>query len=328
MFKKAKVFFMIVETPLHVGSGSDLGIVDLPIQRERPTGFPKIEASGIKGCIREVFDGFYKRGSNVRLKELEEKFPALLDVPTKKDKYEEAVNLIFGPEKSRSDDMHAGALGFTNARILLFPVRSVKGVFSWITCPAVLHRFANELKLTGFNELPLLPGKLTVPVECDLKVHKGESIILEEYRFVVSPTEECSELANWLANRIYPAGKGLEYWQDKLKKSLVVLEDDDFCDFVNHSTEVVTRIKIDPKTGTVQKGALFTEEYLPQETIMYSIALASPIFVSSKGKGVFAGMDPEEEAVMNFWEVGMPDVIQLGGNSTIGKGLVRINTMI
>ena len=29
--------------------------MDLPIQRERHTGFPKIEGSGIKGCVREAF---------------------------------------------------------------------------------------------------------------------------------------------------------------------------------------------------------------------------------------------------------------------------------
>ena len=55
MFKQAKPLFLIVETPLHAGSGSDLGIVDLPIQREKHTDYPKIEASGLKGSIREIF---------------------------------------------------------------------------------------------------------------------------------------------------------------------------------------------------------------------------------------------------------------------------------
>jgi CRISPR-associated protein Cmr4 len=61
MYKKAKTFFMVLETPLHAGSGADLGIVDLPIQRERHTGIPKIEASGLKGCIREAFEGYIEK---------------------------------------------------------------------------------------------------------------------------------------------------------------------------------------------------------------------------------------------------------------------------
>ena len=56
MFKRALPFFIRVITPLHAGTGQELGVVDLPIQRERHTGFPKVEASGLKGSIREVFE--------------------------------------------------------------------------------------------------------------------------------------------------------------------------------------------------------------------------------------------------------------------------------
>ena len=56
MYKKTNTLFLVTETPLHAGSGSDLGIVDLPIQRERHTRFPKIEASSLKGAIRETFE--------------------------------------------------------------------------------------------------------------------------------------------------------------------------------------------------------------------------------------------------------------------------------
>jgi len=55
MTSKIKPFFIKSITPLHVGSGSDLGVVDLPIQRESHTGFPKIEASSLKGSIRSEF---------------------------------------------------------------------------------------------------------------------------------------------------------------------------------------------------------------------------------------------------------------------------------
>jgi CRISPR-associated protein Cmr4 len=61
MFKKAKLFFLLAETPLHPGSGGDsTGIVDLPIQRERYTNFPKIEASSLKGSLREAFSNANK----------------------------------------------------------------------------------------------------------------------------------------------------------------------------------------------------------------------------------------------------------------------------
>jgi len=34
MFKESKLLFLYTETPLHVGSGNSLGVVDLPIQLE------------------------------------------------------------------------------------------------------------------------------------------------------------------------------------------------------------------------------------------------------------------------------------------------------
>jgi len=56
MFQISKPLFLICETPLHAGSGDSLGIVDLPIQREKHTSFPKIEASSLKGALREAFE--------------------------------------------------------------------------------------------------------------------------------------------------------------------------------------------------------------------------------------------------------------------------------
>ena len=83
---------------------------------------------------------------------------------------------------------------------------------------------------------------------------------------------------------------------------------------VNLFTEVVTRTKINNETGTVESGALFTEEYLPQESILYSLVMASPEF---KKGGMTA------KSVMDYFEKELSLVFQLGGNATLGKGLLR-----
>ncbi len=74
---------------------------------------------------------------------------------------------------------------------------------------------------------------------------------------------------------------------------------------------------------------MWTEEYLPQETIFYSTAFSSPI--RSENKGLLAGnnnnTDEEAEKVMSFFEGGLPKVIQIGGNQTLGKGIVRIQIL-
>lgn len=269
MFKRARLFFIIAETPLHAGSGSELGVVDLPIQREKHTGYPKIEASGIKGSIRNVFERMEPADK------LKAAFPSIKEKideeiqngPEKKlTRYEEAITLVFGPE-SGSD--HAGALGFTDARLLLFPVKSMKGVFAWITCPMVLERFKNDLALTGVKlQIKLektdclkeiaLPDEGSLPDQSALFIDsKKDKIILEEYTFPVKPCSNCSELAVWLAENVIPDEKEYGYLKKKIEKDIVILPDDDFKDFVNLSTEVVARTKINNETGTVQSGALF-----------------------------------------------------------------------
>ncbi|MFN4254818.1 MAG: type III-B CRISPR module RAMP protein Cmr4 [Saprospiraceae bacterium] len=299
MFQLSKPLFLTCETPLHAGSGDALGIVDLPIQRERHTSFPKIEASSLKGALREAFEG-------------------------KKTDQEHQKNIIraFGPESDASE--HAGALGFTDARLLLFPVKSMKGVFAWITCPKVLQQFSEDLKLAIKMEVS---GNMNVadssatPLSDQTNLDFGGHFVLEEYTFSKSGKSDLKigekPLADWLAENLFAPG----FWQDKAKKDILILLDNDFKDFVNLSTEVITRIQIDNKTGTVKDGMLFTEEYLPAESVLYSLVLASPEF-AKKGE---SRSDKKAQTIMDFFTEtmnGLP-VIQLGGNATLGKGLLR-----
>jgi len=312
MYKIGRPFFIVVETSLHAGSGTELGIVDLPIQREQHTGFPKIEASELKGCIRKEFE---KSTSEIPID----------DAKVNDSNRAEAISLAFGPEEG---DAHAGALGFTDARLLLFPVKSMKGIFAWVTCPKVLERLGRDLELAGIKNIPI-PKENTASHDCRLFV-KDNKIVLEEYTFEVKKDDDrggaCSKFTQWLSQNLIPQGNEYDYWKVKIQKDVVVLPDDDFRDFVNLSTEVITRTKIDNETGTVQAGALFTEEYLPTETILYSMALATPIFKENDNeKGVFKKTNDksEEELVIEYFTNGLPEVIQIGGNATIGKGIVR-----
>ncbi len=332
MIKKSKIFFIIAETPLHPGSGGEItGIVDLPIQRERHTNFPKIEASGLKGCIREAFSSLNK-GINIEEQTIRPK-DKIKYKKDNKEKETDYLSLIFGPEDT--EEAHAGALSFTDARILLFPVKSLKGVFAWITCLMVLERFREDLKLIGesFNYSiteKINEGSCWVSNESTIII--GDQIVLEEYTFKAKRNEEIKKISQFFAKKVFPEQENdvYKFWREKLEKDLVILSDDDFEQFVTSSTEIITRTRIDDVTGTVKSGALWTEEYLPQDTILYSIAMASPIRVESDdAKGIFKANsnDKEAEKVLQFFEKGIPEVIQIGGNQTIGKGIVRIQVL-
>ncbi|HPS31138.1 MAG TPA: type III-B CRISPR module RAMP protein Cmr4 [bacterium] len=319
MFKKAVPFFIHTISPLHAGSGSDLGIVDLPIQRERHTSFPRIEGSSLKGAMREKFSELLKGTCNKdcecvyqekyqddeSYKKLVKKFDRFKDNPKE---YCRAIQLTFGPESDNGDD-GAGALGFADARILLFPVKSAKGVFAWITCPRVLKQFETDMNIAekdncSLNVPEVHEGKCIAPSGLTV----GGKIILEEYAFEIE-NNNFGAIVTEISKFYNISG---------LAEKLVILSDDDFKDFVNLSTEVATRIRINPDTGTVAKGALFTEEYLPAETVLYSMALAHDVFRNNNIEIKTA------ENVIGFFKAGHSEYMQIGGNTTIGKGIVKI----
>lgn len=291
MFQIAKPIFFICETPLHAGAGGGIG-TELPIQREEHTRFPKVEASGIKGALREVFERDYKQKG--------------------KTKADPELVAVFGhPEKG---DENAGALGLTDARLLLFPVRSRRGVFAWTTCPRALARFARDLKVSAANSGGQAVKDLCALVEAVPKdkstvaqngVIANGSVFLEEYSISVSVDYATGALATNLANLLNIP---------ELPGQFVVIPDDYFSDFVQHNTEIHTRIRIGDD-GVVEDGALFTEEHLPAESVLYSLAMAHPEFKSG-GKNA--------ADILKLFKDGLPEIVQIGGNATLGKGIVRI----
>lgn len=299
MIEKGTLLYIYAETPLHPGSGTELGTIDLPIQREKHTGFPMIQGSGLKGVLREAAES--------------------------KPNNKEYVKWVFGPEEAAE---HAGALSVGDARILLFPVRSLKGIFAWITCPLALNRLKKDLSAVGLNAsswqvpAPAAENRCCVQPKSAVAID-SKNVVLEEYTFQAQSDQAVDSLGGWLAGAVLPQTPEYQFWRDKLKNSLVVLPDDAFTDFVKYHTMVGTRTKIDNATKTVQTGALWSEEHLPPETILYA-----PLF-ASKARHDGNGAKPPEElneakGVLE-WLRGLElGYVRLGGDETVGRGLARV----
>ena len=325
MYRKAHPLFLICETPLHAGSGSDLGIIDLPIQRERHTGFPKIEGSSLKGSIREAIERKVKpnpcepwdfdENRNTDAVKIHRVFG--YDDGSLKKSEKEALKKCFAKNEKQEEfeTSFAGCVSFSDARLLLFPVKSMKGVFAWITCPKVLRLFAKEMKMAG-QEIPDLPeeGTTSASNKITIKVSGQAKVLLEEYAFDVKEDTQVNALGNWLSDHLFQHSDA--YWKEKIKTDIIVLSNDEFRDFVQLSTEVITRIKINNETGIVADGQLFTEEYLPAESVLYTLVLTAPEFTSLDGR-------MSEAHVGSFLESNIPEIVQAGANATIGKGLLK-----
>lgn len=279
------------QTALHPGSGTALGTVDLPVQRERHTQWPTVPGSALKGILRDACRR--SAGNDADL------FAA------------------FGPETAEADK-HGGALSLTDARLLAFPVRSLKGVFAWVTCPAVLERLHRDLQLgIAINGLQLPPAPAKDKALCQQQgplIVDGNKLVLEEFEFEC--TGDAGEVPKWIASH----GVTDTFSRERLKSHLVVLHDDDFTHFVRHATEVVARVGLDYERKTVKAGALFYEEFLPAETLLYSVVLAN----ASRREGD----KKSARDILNYLRKHLPEVLQIGGDETIGKGLcfVRLDT--
>ncbi len=284
----SKLMFIHALTPLHVGTGSALGAVDLPVARERHTQWPLIPGSAVKGVLRaHCFEG--------------------------KDEDPNCVQIFGGRppkegdgEKEREKHLVSGDLVVTDARILAFPVRSLRGVFALVTCPAVLERLARDLKAAGVASEP---PKFEIPGgdAGDKHIHCADpkliaiqnKVILENLDFDVQP-RDAKALAEWIATTF-----GVD--QD-LTRRIAVISDNQFTHFTRYATEVMARIALDYKTKTVKKGALFNEEALPTETMFYNVLRGSDATFSTLKSKLKDG-----DATLQF-----------GGDETIGRGICAV----
>lgn len=100
-------------TNMHVGSGdSNYGIVDKQVQRDAITNTPVINASSLKGAIREYFEesvGWKKKDSKGE------------------PNNDPNLDYFFGSDKG-SQELKQGALRFFEAHLLSIPIRGIKEI--------------------------------------------------------------------------------------------------------------------------------------------------------------------------------------------------------
>src|SRR5579875_3326239 len=183
MITATTMLYLYVETPLHVGMGSGLSSIDLPIQRERTTQYPMIQGSSIKGKLRALAEESIKDTA--------------------------LINAIFGPAPTTGETSdHAGALIAGDARILLFPVRSLNGVFAYTTSCDVLARFKRDMERGKPEQRPTwsIPeaeaGKALVTTSSE--VQSNNTLVLEEFSFDTQASQQVDIIAQWLAENALP----------------------------------------------------------------------------------------------------------------------------
>jgi CRISPR-associated protein Cmr4 len=291
MFTKHAAVFLYAVSPVHMGSGQAIGVIDNPIQRERHTGHPCFAGSGIKGAIRHGWEAL--GGSR------------------------DEISRVLGPE-AESGDLHAGAVSFGDAQTLVLPIRSLKGGYVYATCPQALARTQRLLALIGHTvDWPALPE--LEEGQCLLynrQLLSADRLHLEVFEYVAQESAQLEGIASSLSDMALPEGRAYDFFRAKLRKDLVVLSDTDFTYFSEHATVVETHVRINQVTGTADEGGLFFTENLPPESL-----LVAPLMTSqTREKGGNPLQADEVFAKMRLLLDGK--LLQIGGDATTGRGLV------
>ena len=321
-----RMYWLHAHSPVHVGAGSGVGVIDLPIMREAVTNWPLIPGTAIKGVLSD------KHGADEKQRNPDGKTGDELKRATLR-------RLAFG-RSGNEQPSNAGALVFTDAQIVCFPVRSMFGTFAWVTCPFALSRLKRDLMRAGTgSDLPdvSLPG--TANEQGSIEVHVPDSpasvlvetneIYFEDLDFVAKLCGNAAKWAKAIADQVFPAPTdndsgekkkktGDAPWSELFQQRFAVVPDDVFTFLCETATQVDARTKIDSETKIVADGQLWYEESLPTETILAGRVWCDKVYGERNG----ITMDDLFNEFCNANEENQ--FLQIGGNASVGRGQVQI----
>lgn len=314
--KNGFLAFIRVLTPTHVGVGGQaVSIIDLPIQREHHTKWPTIYGSSLKGALRDYAEKTLTNNTNG------------LENPI--------VKTVFGS----SENM--GSIIFGDAILLFYPVKSWDKIFVWITSPYALERYLNMLKLLGLCEESEIKDAISatkyfrgilenagnnkaisLTQESKKSVNekeKEESLYIEDIEYKIISSNDIQNNKEKIEKLLNDIKEALDI---DFRNRLYMVSDQVFDSIVTTRSIVQARIQLND-LKTVQHGPWY-EEYLPPETILYVPFLKN---LRVKKKNREGRKDSEKHLAEWLKELSRGITFPVGGNETIGKGLVYMRTL-
>jgi len=286
--------FFLIETLTNtcVGSGDvSFGIADITIQKDPVTSLPIFNPSSVKGALREHME----------------------KILTKNE-----IETIFGSEVDKP-----GIVKFYEARLLLLPLRSSQKVFYYATSVNALEEFKETLKdfckedVSKFDAFINEAKKQVKQKKVDFVVfEEAEGLEIEDYEYkddcnvnIENDTKESVSKILGLPNL----------------SNLAVFNDDIFKRICENSLPVIARNRIgdDGKSEN-----LFYEEVLPRRSKLWLMLGYHKVEDKKENNDSDESKDnnveDKKDALEKFEKILKNDLIQFGGNASIGYGVTKI----
>lgn len=293
---KNKAYIIRTKTNLHVGSGdTNFGIVDNQVQRDTISNLPVVNASSLKGAIRDHF---------------KEELAQSNDLPIDSDFVKPFVfKTIFGDEQKEldSDDTKTynklpkqGLVKFIDAKLLFLPLRSNKKPFFHVTSISILKEAKSFLE------------SFAIKLDLDNIETNNKSVVIGNESAIVEDVE-CNSIQIDFSKikNIF----GIE--------NLAIFNDEDFNEAVSNLPVLARNALENGKSVN-----LWYEEVLPRESILYSVFCyynnLDDSTSDSRGK---TDKKKFEMAYKLFEEKLLKDSIQIGANASIGYGITKFTLL-
>jgi CRISPR-associated protein Cmr4 len=301
------LYFLHALSPLHAGTGQGTGVIDLPIAREKATGIPYLAGTSVKGVLRDKSMPWIDKNKP----------------ENQLDPQRDVTFALFGPPTDNAE-AHAGSLQVSDARLLLFPVRSLRGTFAWVTSPYILSRFVRDHQAIKSEKMPALPS---------FSKEQQQMIQLTKATTLLLSTEKPIVVLEDLDLRKFDGSSTADAWAEYFKgmfpsdladlfdKHFAIVADDVMNFLLRNATEIVARIRLETETKTVAQGALWYEESLPAESLLYGIFQINENKKARDHNGL-----KDEDFTAKLREVAS-GTMQFGGKSTVGRGLCQLHVV-
>lgn len=327
LYKYGLLIIATTVTPAHAGSGRGYGVVDLPIQRDS-MGYPIIWASSFKGALKTQ----------------------LLRVMDKTK-----VEALLGSEPG-GEITFPGIANILDLIPLAVPVPSAEEGVVFITTPYLLSRVKSYIdivsnvleKLDHYRENQELSKALKSFIDilferiveatrehsdtAVFSINSDRDVTIITYKFKakglnIDPSI-CEALDNELSN-MHPL-----YNAFKFTRHLLVIRDGIGRSIIESGIQRVYRIAVDRDTKTVKEGALWSEEYLPQATLLISVLTVSDLDVLNKAirsrkdiekriKNAYISIESIEKLCKDILSKVKDVHLFIGGKETIGRGIIH-----
>ena len=243
-------------------------------------------------------------------------------------KEDNRLTRYFGADSQAASD-YAGAVSFSDAQLVLFPVRCTKAGYVYATSPLALARAKRLLTLSGlktWDDLASPTSTQCVVIQDHLLVEKvndkgqrNKMLYVEAYELTAKTDDKLKAIATTLAN--YALANDQDFFKNKIINDLVLMSDDDFSYFVKNATSIEPHVRINKETGVAEAGGLFYTENLPPESVMIQNVMSS----AERSK---TPTDTAEDvlAFVLEGELGLNgQLLQVGGDATTGRGQVLVS---